>query len=58
VRRSLEQSAEVRFKEPKTRRSRRTVVMPRFVREALRKHRLAQLNDSWRWDSGGRLRRL
>jgi len=42
VRRSLEQSAEVRFKEPKTRRSRRTVVMPRFVREALRKHRLAQ----------------
>jgi integrase len=42
VRRSLEQGTEVRFKEPKTRRSRRTVVMPRFVREALRKHRLEQ----------------
>jgi integrase len=42
VRRSLEQAPEARFKKPKTRRSRRTIIMPRFVRDTLRKHRLEQ----------------
>jgi integrase len=33
---------ELRFKEPKTRRSRRTIALPMFVRERLRRHRLEQ----------------
>ncbi len=43
VQRSLERvSGVTRFKEPKTPRSRRTVVMPKFVAQSMRKHRLTQ----------------
>jgi integrase len=43
IQRSLERvSGVTRFKEPKTPRSRRTVVMPKFVVQSMQTHRLAQ----------------
>jgi integrase len=49
VRRSLQRVArELRFVEPKTSKSRRTIALPRFAIDALRAHRVRQLEERMR----------
>lgn len=51
VQRALERADRMtRFKEPKTRRSRRTISLPRFVVDRLRRHRIDQAQ--WLWSKG------
>jgi integrase len=48
VQRALERvDSATRFKEPKTRRSRRTISLPRFVADRLRRHRVDQAQWFW-----------
>jgi len=48
VQRAIERSdRQSRFKDPKTKRSRRTISLPRFVVERLRRHRLEQAQWFW-----------
>jgi integrase len=48
VQRAVERSGcRTRFKDPKTKRSRRTISLPRFVVERLRRHRLQQAQWFW-----------
>ncbi|HEX3459099.1 MAG TPA: tyrosine-type recombinase/integrase [Candidatus Baltobacteraceae bacterium] len=51
VQRSIERAdVASRFKDPKTRRSRRTISLPRFVADRLRRHRVQQAQ--WFWNNG------